>query len=551
AQAEALGSTQLLDALAQRWSSEQDETVRSAALRTLATVGGQAHTEPLLEQLSRVSQPLRQGIMVGLLRSGELAGILAVGAQLATLVQSSVVADRIFAAQVLGESGVAGFYRPLLQLLHDPIPTVRRAALEAAGKLQQPKLWPVVVDALAVTATRSAAQLALIAGGASTLPALIAGWATADQPAVRMALARSCGRLRSTEAAQFLLTALDDPDIAVRTHLLAALQQCGYHAAPADHPRLEAAITAELTHAAWLLAALVDLADAPDLPLVQEALKASLYQQQGRLLLWLGLLYDAAILRRVRDTFVQAATIGGSSQAEQRAYALETLDLVITHKFKAPLLTLFDDQPPITKLTALTALAPQPHLDAAARLQTIRAGAPFWFTPWLYATALYYTTTADKETLPMLLTVEKVMILKTVDLFAHAPAEILMEIAGLLQEIAVPAGATIFTQGEAGDSMYIIAEGEVEALDGDQVFTRMGERQVFGEMALLDGGPRTATIRATQTTQLLRLDQEPFYELMDDRIEIARGVIRVLLQRLRARTNDVYQLQAQLSALGN
>ncbi|MCB0112079.1 MAG: HEAT repeat domain-containing protein, partial [Caldilineaceae bacterium] len=49
AQVEALGSTQLLDALAQHWSSEQDETVRSAALRTLATVGGQAHTEPLLE----------------------------------------------------------------------------------------------------------------------------------------------------------------------------------------------------------------------------------------------------------------------------------------------------------------------------------------------------------------------------------------------------------------------------------------------------------------------------------------------------------------------
>jgi len=78
------------------------------------------------------------------------------------------------------------------------------------------------------------------------------------------------------------------------------------------------------------------------------------------------------------------------------------------------------------------------RLLSSTAVQTIRAGAPFWFTPWLYATARYYTATADKETLPMLLTVEKVIILKTVDLFAHAPAEILME-------IAVPAGATIFT----------------------------------------------------------------------------------------------------------
>lgn len=148
----------------------------------------------------------------------------------------------------------------------------------------------------------------------------------------------------------------------------------------------------------------------------------------------------------------------------------------------------------------------------------------------------------------MLLTIEKVIVLRTVDLFAGTPDEILGEIAALLKEIEVPAGATIFAQGEQGDSMYIIVEGVVEALDGDQVFTQMGERQVFGEMALLDGEPRTATIRTTQPTRLLRLDQEPFYELMEDRLEIARGVIHILLRRLRARTNDVIRLQAQMTA---
>ncbi len=151
----------------------------------------------------------------------------------------------------------------------------------------------------------------------------------------------------------------------------------------------------------------------------------------------------------------------------------------------------------------------------------------------------------------MLLTVEKVMILKTVDIFAHTPEEILVDIAGLLKELTLVAGTTVFEKGERGDSMYIIVEGEVAAADGERVFTHMGERQVFGEMALLDGEPRTATIRTTQPTRLLRLDQEPFYELMDDRIEIARGVIHVLLQRLRWRTEDVNRLQAQLNALNS
>ena len=147
----------------------------------------------------------------------------------------------------------------------------------------------------------------------------------------------------------------------------------------------------------------------------------------------------------------------------------------------------------------------------------------------------------------MLLTVEKVMVLKTVDIFAHTPEEILVDIAGLLKELTMAANQTVFEKGERGDSMYIIVEGEVEALDEGRTFTKMGARQVFGEMALLDGEPRTATIRTTQPTRLLRLDQEPFYELMDDRIEIARGVIHVLLQRLRKRTEDVNRLRGELN----
>jgi CRP-like cAMP-binding protein len=111
------------------------------------------------------------------------------------------------------------------------------------------------------------------------------------------------------------------------------------------------------------------------------------------------------------------------------------------------------------------------------------------------------------------------------------------------------ADAVIFEKGAVGDSMYIIVEGAVEARDGAQIFARMGEREVFGEMALLDGEPRTATIYTVRPTRLLRLDQEPFYELMDDRIEIARGVIHVLLQRLRARTDDVNRLRAQFATV--
>lgn len=390
AQMEALGSADQLDLLARYSATDPDDRVRSAALRARGTIGGLAHDESLHEQLTTPNAQLRQGVMVGLLRSGELEGILAVGTQLARLVQSSESAERIFAAGVLGESGVASFYRPLLQLLGDPVPAVQRAALAAAGKLRQPKLWPLVVEALAAAATRSAAQSALVAGGDSALPALAASWASADNdPLRRGTLARTCGRLRSEGAAALLLAELDDPDVSVRSQILAALHQCGIQTAANERDRIESAIQAELAHAAWTLAGILDLADDPALVIVHDALLASLAQQQRRLFHWLSFLYDPAMIRRVRDAFTHATTPAEEHGTEQRAYALEILDLLIVADFKEALLSLYDDQPPLAKLSKLTMMAPQPRLEPLDRLQEIINGPATWLTPWLYATALY------------------------------------------------------------------------------------------------------------------------------------------------------------------
>ena len=146
----------------------------------------------------------------------------------------------------------------------------------------------------------------------------------------------------------------------------------------------------------------------------------------------------------------------------------------------------------------------------------------------------------------MLSTIEKVLILKTVDLFSSTPDEILAEVATLLEEVELLAGDSAFEKGDPGDCMYIIVSGKVKAHDGDHIFNTLQDGDVFGEMAVLDPEPRVASITTLEDTNLLRLDQEPFYELMEDRIEIARGVIHVLSGHLRNRVGDVAELKEQL-----
>ena len=133
----------------------------------------------------------------------------------------------------------------------------------------------------------------------------------------------------------------------------------------------------------------------------------------------------------------------------------------------------------------------------------------------------------------MLSTVEKVLILKTVNVFSQTPDEVLADVADLLEPVDYAPDEPIIRKGDPGDSLYIIVDGRVSVRDGAVELTTLGARDVFGEMALLDTEPRSATVVALEPARLFRLAQGPFFELIDQRPEVVNGVLRVLVRRLR------------------
>jgi CRP-like cAMP-binding protein len=133
-----------------------------------------------------------------------------------------------------------------------------------------------------------------------------------------------------------------------------------------------------------------------------------------------------------------------------------------------------------------------------------------------------------------LLLVEKVLILKSVSIFKDTPEHILADLAPLMEEEEFEQNSIIFKEGDIGDSMFIIHEGEVKIHKGGTDLAILKEKEVFGELALLDAEVRSATVTANTDCVLFRIEQEPFYELIDNRPEVARGFIKILCQRLRA-----------------
>jgi CRP/FNR family transcriptional regulator, cyclic AMP receptor protein len=132
-----------------------------------------------------------------------------------------------------------------------------------------------------------------------------------------------------------------------------------------------------------------------------------------------------------------------------------------------------------------------------------------------------------------LLLLEKVLLLKSLSIFKDTPETTLAELAPLMQEEEVEEGTAIFEEDEPGDCMYIILTGQIQIHKENINLAVLQEKEVFGELSLLDAETRSATATAKTDCILFKIDQEPFYELIDTRPEVARGFIKILCKRLR------------------
>ena len=132
-----------------------------------------------------------------------------------------------------------------------------------------------------------------------------------------------------------------------------------------------------------------------------------------------------------------------------------------------------------------------------------------------------------------MLTIERVISLKAVPMFEDVSEEILADVAEIMEEVDYKAGDVVFEKGAAGDSLYLVVSGRVRVYDGARTIVELGGKEMFGELALLDPEPRLASIAALEDTRLFRLDRESFAELMAGNIEVVRGVLHVLCERLR------------------
>ena len=120
----------------------------------------------------------------------------------------------------------------------------------------------------------------------------------------------------------------------------------------------------------------------------------------------------------------------------------------------------------------------------------------------------------------------QIQLLRLIPIFAPLPAPELEGLARALEPLHVAAGTTVIREGEAGDRFYAIATGELQVTKNGQAVNKLRRGDGFGEIALIEDVPRTATVTALTDAELFSLTKEPFILALTGHASSARAARR-------------------------
>jgi CRP-like cAMP-binding protein len=132
--------------------------------------------------------------------------------------------------------------------------------------------------------------------------------------------------------------------------------------------------------------------------------------------------------------------------------------------------------------------------------------------------------------------------LQRVPLFSGLNEEELRRVAELSRIAEAPAGTAVTQIGEPGDSFFIIIDGAVAVRTPVGAGSQLQPGDFFGEMSLLDGEPRSATIVATTPVRLLVVDRSHFWRLLDETPDLVRRMLTILSRRVRRLEQTVHAI---------
>jgi len=348
---------------------------------------------------------------------------------------------------------------------------------------------------------------------------------------------------------EILLSLLDESDGRVLTAVLDSIPQEDGEALKAMHGYIQSEV-ANLRFVRSLIDALP--CKGPVSLLLMDTLKYREGKSEGRLIKAVGLFGNQSALKLIRKSL-------NAGDAVTRAAALEALETLGDRKIikdvlpildRGGVFTKSDDQLPVTTAMQMLLAADDSWLRAIAtraipemglsnpilKLEKFKSDKDALVRQAAHDAFSQMEDTRMK-TLKTLSTLDRILLLRDVPMFAGLSPEDLEKIAEVAQEQFYPVGGIICEEGEEGNTLYIIVNGEVEVIkaagDHHHHLAVRKSGNFVGEMAILESAPRSATLRALSEVRILSIEGDAFNNILLDRPEVAIAVLRNMSARVR------------------
>ncbi len=438
---------------------DTDPAVRAAAIDAFSAMARDKAVRSVRQYLHDADPRIRSAAVTGMIRYGGLDGVLVAAEALKALIDNPDPVMRLHAAKVLGAIGVKNFYQPVLQLMNDDDPRVRREAIKAAGVLRSPEfVIPLIYRTQSLETLREATD-ALTAYGSSIVETLAKVLSNRlEDASIRRATARVLGRLGNSEAIGLISSHLDEPDEELRDRLYRALARSvrGQQSLLKNAEPVQRALEGELSRAWRALhqAETLRLVDVPSSStprrgekaaraLLSSALKEKVAQIERRIFLLLAVLYPDADMEQISAGIRDAAS--SSDAIRRRGNAVELLDNLLNRGLKAKFLPLLEELPRADKLKQVEVVYPAPKTDASTTLLDLCRDE----VAWVRACALWCVSeSTDGATSD-----EEVMAASVGD-----QSPIVREIALVSLSVRAPARAATLAESRLSDEAPIVRQ---------------------------------------------------------------------------------------------
>ncbi|MBR1778758.1 MAG: HEAT repeat domain-containing protein [Alphaproteobacteria bacterium] len=390
---ETLALSSALKDISELADTDENAEVRQTAIRVMCRLGNAEEREKAVHLIN--DPVIREGALTGLLAVGR-EGVFVAIERVAALSVSENQDDRLLAALVLGNAGNAAFYHPLIRLLDDSDPEVRKTALTAAGKLVNPQLLPAIMKTFQTPELREEAGNVLLQFKEAAFSEINQALQSKDSPVqFRILLTRLLARIASPASEEFLFSHIQIEDRRIRFNIIKALALSGYKAVGKKVNIVRLCLYDEIEMATGILAAVhvfnknknEELAGSLDI--LKSALLNEVEYIKERILLLLSLLQPSAALISFLSKYNPAQP--------ENENTVKIVDKILSGELRTLCLPLFENKTVQQQLALLRPHFYPPVLPVNGHIQDILETPVGEFMDWTRACAAY-TAGNIKET---------------------------------------------------------------------------------------------------------------------------------------------------------